>query len=206
MRNFGEWQTYKNIKIMQIILASSSSKRKEILKKAKIPFKVVIPKTDEGYFNKLSVEERVKKIAQAKAREVAKKFPKDLVISADTLDEDQLKRILQKPKNFQEALKMAMEYSGRKTTCYTGVCLIHPKYGEVVEVVKTEIKMQKFTKEEMEKLIDKRFLLRAGALGISEETAGYTLVESICGSYTGFAGLPMEIIRKYLRKWKVVFS
>jgi len=174
-----------------------------MLQETKIPFVVEIPRIDEKSFDNLPVEERVKKIAQAKARAVAKKFPNDLIIAADTLDEDEFKKVHHKPKNLKEALKMAMEYSGRETTCYTGVCLIHPKYGEAVEVAKTKIKMQKFTKEELKNLVDKNFLLRAGALGVSEETAGYTLVESISGSYTGFAGLPMEIVRKYFRKWKV---
>jgi len=41
-------------------------------------------------------------------------------------------------------------------------------------------------------------------LGISEETAGYTLVQSVSGSHTGYAGLPMEIVRKYLKAWKVI--
>ena len=188
---------------MQIILASGSYKRKEILEKAKIPFRVEVPEIDERAFDDLPIKERVQKIAQAKAKAVADKFPNDLVIAADVLDEDELKRVHCKPKNLEEGLKMAMEYSGKKTTCYTGVCLIHPKHGEVVEVARTEIKMQKFTEGELRKLVDDKFLLRAGALGVSEETAGYTLVESICGSYTGFAGLPMEIIRKYLKKWKI---
>jgi len=188
---------------MDIILASGSYKRKEILEKAKIPFRVEVPQIDERAFDDWPIKERVQKIAQAKARAVAKKFPSDLIIAADVLDEDEVKRVHHKPKNLEDALRMAMEYSGKKTTCYTGVCLIHPKYGEAVEVAKAEIKMQDFTKEELKKLIDEKFLLRAGALGASEETAGYTLVESICGSYTGFAGLPMEIIRKYLRKWQV---
>jgi len=188
---------------MKIVLASGSYKRKEILEKAKIPFKVEIPDIDEKSFDHLPVKERVKEIARAKARAVAKKFPDSLIIAADVMDEDELQRIHCKPKNLNEGLKMAMEYSSKKTTCYTGVCLIHPKYGEVVKLAKTEIKMQEFTKEELKRLVDKKFLLRAGALGASEETAGYTLVESICGSYTGFAGLPMEIIRKYLKKWRV---
>lgn len=189
---------------MRIILASASYKRKEILQKAKIPFGVEIPEVDERMFDNFPLKVRVQKIAQTKARIVAKKFPNDLIIAADVLDEDELKRIHRKPKNLEDGLKMAMEYSGKKTTCYTGVCLIHPKYGEVVELAETEIKMQEFTEGELKKLVDEKFLLRAGALGASEETAGYTLVESIAGSYTGFAGLPMEIIRKYLRKWGVV--
>ena len=189
---------------MEIILVSGSYKRKEILEKAKISFKVVVPEVDEHLFDNLSVKERVQKVAQAKARAVFKNYPEALIIAADTMDEDNLKRCRTKPKNMEEGLKMAMEYSGSSTICYTGVCMIHPKFGEVLEVAKTEIKMQEFSKGELKRLVDDKFLLRAGALGISEETAGYTLVQSVSGSHTGYAGLPMEIVRKYLKAWKVI--
>lgn len=185
----------------EIILASGSYKRKEILQKAEINFRVVVPEIDERLFVDLPTKERVKKIAQAKARKVAEQFPESVIIAADTMDESEKQTVNHKPKNLEEGLKMAMEYSGSGSVCYTGVCLIHPKFGEVVEVSETKIKIQSFSKEELGKLIDDKFLLRAGALGISEETAGFTLVESICGSYTGPFGLPMEIIRKYFRKW-----
>jgi len=109
-----------------------------------------------------------------------------------------------KPKNLEEGLKMAMAYSGSGSICYAGVCLIHPRFGEVVEVSETKTKMQSFFEEELKKLVDDKFLLRSGALGISEETAGFTLVESLSGSYTGPFGLPMEIVRKYLKEWELV--
>jgi len=195
---------WNKIEFMEIILASGSYKRKEILERAKIPFRVVVPEVDEHLFDNLSVKERVQKVAQAKARAVFKNYPEALIIAADTMDEDNLKRCRTKPKNMEEGLKMAMEYSGSSTICYTGVCMIHPKFGEVLEVAKTEIKMQEFSKGELKRLVDDKFLLRAGALGISEETAGYTLVQSVYGSHTGYAGLPMEIVRKYLKAWKVI--
>lgn len=190
--------------MFDIILASGSYKRKEILTKAGISFRVVVPEIDERLFDGLPVEERVQKIAQAKARSVAGQFPRSVVIAADTIDETENHAVNRKPKDLEEGLKMAMAYSGSGSVCYTGVCLIHPKFGEVIEVSETKTKMQSFSKEELKKLIDDKFLLRAGALGISEETAGFTLVESISGSYTGPFGLPMEIVRKYFRKWGLV--
>lgn len=109
-----------------------------------------------------------------------------------------------KPKDLEEGLKMAMACSGSGSICCTGVCMIHPEFGEVVKVAETKIKMQSFSESELQKLVDDKFLLRAGALGISEETAGFTLVEFISGSYSGAFGLPMEIVRKYLRKWGLI--
>ena len=189
---------------IDIILASGSYKRKEILTKAGIVFRVVVPEIDERLFDALPVKERVQKIAREKARKVAGDFPKAVVIAADTMDESERKIVNHKPKDLAEGLKMAMAYSGSGSTCYTGICLIHPKFGEVVEVSETKIKMQTFSKEEVMKLVDDKFLLRAGALGISEETAGFTLVESLAGSFTGPFGLPMELVRKYLKKWGVI--
>lgn len=188
----------------EIILASGSYKRKEILQKAGINFRVIVPEIDERLFDNLPVKERVQKIAQAKARKVKEQFPKSVIIAADTMDESDKQIVNHKPKDLEEGLQMAMAYSGSSCICYTGVCLIHPKFGEIVVVAETKIKIQSFSKEELLKLVDDKFLLRAGALGISEETAGFTLVESVCGSYTGPFGLPMEIVRKYLKKWGLV--
>lgn len=189
---------------MEIILASGSYKRKEILTKAGIEFRVIVPEIDERLFDGLPIKERVQKIAQEKARKVKEQFPGFVIIAADTMDVSDKQIVNHKPKDLEEGLKMAMAYSGSSSVCYTGVCLIHPKFGERVEVAETKIKMQSFSKEELQKLVDDKFLLRAGALGMSEETAGFTLVESVTGSYTGPFGLPMEIIRKYLKEWKLV--
>jgi septum formation protein len=190
---------------MEIILASGSYKRREIMEKSGIPFRVVIRGIDEHVFDNLPVKDRVVEVARAKAINIAERFPQDLIISADSLAEDQKNKILQyKPRDLEEGLRLAMLSSGATVIGYTGVCLIHPEFGEVTEISQTETKFLEFSEEELKKLVDEQFLQRAGALGISEETAGYTLVESISGSYTGAFGLPMEIVRKYLKEWKVI--
>lgn len=190
---------------MEIILASESVKRREILQAARIPFRVEIPQgVEEHAFDGLPVRERVQKLAEAKALKVAEKFPEAVIISADTMNEVKLSYPLYKPRDAEEGLLMAMEYSANRLTCYTGICLIHPQFGSVTELSETQIKMQPFTREELRSLVDDRFLIQGGAMGISEEAEGYTLVESISGSYTGAFGLPMEIVRRYLKKWRII--
>ena len=185
-------------------MASGSYKRKQIMERSGIPFKVEIPDIDEDIFNDFPVVERVVEVARAKAINIAERFPQDVIISADSLAQDSQKQLQYKPRDFEEGLRLAMLSSGATVTGYTGVCLIHPEFREATEVAVTEIKFIDFTEEEVKKLVDDKFLQRAGALGVSEETAGYTLVESISGSYTGAFGLPMEIVRKYLKKWRVI--
>src|SRR4030066_2549220 len=106
----------------EIILASGSYKRKEILQKAGIIFRVVIPEIDERLFDNLPVKERVQKIAQAKARKIGEQFPGSVIVAADTIDETESRTINHKPKDLKEGLTMAMKYSGSGSICYTGVC------------------------------------------------------------------------------------
>ncbi|MGI5826031.1 MAG: Maf family protein [Patescibacteria group bacterium] len=190
---------------MEIILASGSYKRREIMEKSGIPFRVEVPEIDEHAFDDLPTKERVMEIARNKAINIAERFPQDIIISADSLAEESESRQIQyKPRDIEEGLKLAMLSSGATINGYTGICMIHPEFGEVTEVAVTVQKFIDFSEEELKRLVDEQFLQRAGALGISEETAGYTLVESISGSYTGAFGLPMEIVRKYLKKWQVI--
>ncbi|HUV72239.1 MAG TPA: Maf family protein [Clostridia bacterium] len=189
---------------MEIVLASGSARKREIMEKSGIPFRVEVPEVDESFFDNLPAQKKVEEIARAKAIKAAEKFPQDLIIASASLSKLSDKIVLGKPKDLKRALKMAMKHSAKQTTCYTAVCLIHPQQGEFMEMVETKFKFQPFTRVELKPLVDEQFLQRAGALGITEETSGYTLVESISGSYSGAFGLPMEIVRKYLKKWELI--
>lgn len=172
--------------------------------KSRIPFRAEVPLVDESLFDDLPTEERLEELARAKAIKIAEKFPKEVVIASASLTELPGKLVLGKPKDLKRALKMAMKHSGKQVTCRTTVCLIHPQEGEFMETIETKVKFQRFTRQELKALVDEQFLGREGALGMTEETAGYTLIESISGSYTGAFGLPMEVVRKYLKKWEII--
>ena len=105
---------------MNLILASASPRRRELLATLGIPFSVRTSTAEElreGPWMMLALENALRK-----AEEVAARFPEDLVIGADTVIEFE-NRILGKPENMDDAFRMLSIFSG-KTHCVTTGCAI----------------------------------------------------------------------------------
>ena len=106
---------------MKIVLASSSPRRKELLKTAGVSFETDVEGVEEIPQGD-TAEEIVCSLACQKCRPVAARRPEDCVIGADTvvvLDGD----VLGKPADEEEACRMLRSLSGREHEVYTGVCI-----------------------------------------------------------------------------------
>lgn len=196
------------MEINQIILASGSPRRKELLEQLGLDFTIKvaigeeIPKGD-------TPEEMVCYLAKNKALEVAEtverpKFntPISLVIGADTLVvlED---RILGKPKDEQEAIEILKCLSGKRHSVFTGVAFVviedngcrlidsfaQETYVDVYPMDKQEILDYVATKDPMDK---------AGAYGIQGIFARY--IKGISGEYSNVVGLPIGRVWQSLKK------
>ena len=180
---------------MRLILASNSPRRKELLKKEGLSFEV-IPSDFEETETGLSPKETVLKFSIGKARDVFEKYADCAVLGADTVV-SLAGKILGKPKDEADAVKMLSALSGRTHSVFTGVCLLFGK--EMLSgVVETEVTFNELSQELIEEYVKvKRPLDKAGAYGIQD---GYPLVKEINGSYTNVVGLPMEKVREYLRE------
>ena len=93
----------------QIILASTSSRRLELFRLLGIKFKVVNPDYEETVDSKLKHQDLVKFLAMGKARAAAEKYPKAVIVAADTMVSFQGK-ILGKPKNKKDAKRMLKKF------------------------------------------------------------------------------------------------
>ena len=114
---------------MEIILASASPRRKELLEQIGMEF-TVIPAKGEEHITKKEPEEVVMELSLQKAEEVAKRVSREaFVIGADTVVAYQGK-ILGKPKDEEDACRMLQELSGNTHEVYTGVTLIDNKSKE----------------------------------------------------------------------------
>src|SRR3989344_9158221 len=112
-----------------IYLASTSPRRKAILKSSGIPFRAVKPDYKEGKSaGNLSPSTVVKKHALAKAMSVAKKIRRGIVIGADTVVYFRGK-IIGKPKDLKEASRILGALAGRWHLVYTGVALLKTSAG-----------------------------------------------------------------------------
>lgn len=187
---------------MEIILASASPRRKELLEQIGMEF-TVIPAKGEEHITKKEPEEVVMELSLQKAEEVAKGASKEaFVIGADTVVAYQGK-ILGKPKDEEDACRMLQELSGNIHEVYTGVTLIDNKSKEVHTFYeKTSVTMYPIEDEEIRNYIaTKEPMDKAGAYAI--QGIGAKFIRRIEGDYCNVVGLPVgrlyqEIRGKYI--------
>lgn len=184
---------------MNIILASASPRRKEILENANVKFKIITSNIDEFALDDESPCQMAMRLAFEKGIDIASKQKSDLVISADTivvLDNN----ILGKPKDEIEAREMITNLSGTTHQVITGVSLINlDENKKIIDYVISNVKFKNLSEEEISDYIKtKESLDKAGAYGI--QGYGAMLVEEIQGDYFNIVGLPISKLSDLLKK------
>lgn len=185
---------------MQIILASGSPRRKEILSQIGVTF-TVQPAKGEERITKRRPEEVVSELSGQKAEEVAATAPQDaLVIGADTivaLDGE----ILGKPKDPEDAVRMLTALSGRTHQVYTGVTCCYP--GTATRKTKTftdctEVEIYPMTEQEIRDYVATGEPLdKAGAYAVQGLFAAY--VKRLSGDFYNVMGLPVAKLVQELK-------
>ena len=184
---------------MEIILASNSPRRRELLKKI-CDFKVIVSGADEN-IEKLPPEEYCKALAYRKAEFVAKDNFNSLVIGADTIVVCE-NQIIGKPKNVQDNINILQKLSKSAHYVYTGYALIY-KDKTVIGVDKTKVTFNNLTFEQISNYANSGMGLdKAGGYGIQD---GDLFVKEIVGSYDNVVGFPTEKIKMEIDKIKEEF-
>ena len=188
-------QKHKMLKTdYQIVLASNSPRRKELLAGLDVPFTVkVVEGIDESYPADLPVMDIAQYIATKKAAAYQGDMKdNELVITADTivvLGGD----VLGKPKTLDEAKQMLYALSGKTHHVATGFCLTTKERQKSFSVV-TDVTFKKLTDSEIDYYVEHyKPLDKAGAYGI-QEWIGHIGVSHINGSYFNVMGLPVQRI------------
>ena len=184
-------------RFMKLILASTSPRRRHLLKETGFQFLVHKPKTDEIMQKGESPQKMVKRLSLEKAEAVAleTQYTDCIILAADTtVVEPKNKKILNKPKSKIEAKKMLELISGKTHTVLTGFTLLHIQKGvvkkRISKVVKTKVKIRRMSKNLIIKYIETGEPMdKAGSYGA--QAIGMHIIESIRGSYTNVVGLPM---------------
>lgn len=183
---------------MEIILASASPRRKEILQNTKLKFEVQKSEIEEAVFEEESPESMVVRLAYEKAFDVAQKNRDKLVIGADTIVvlEDE---VLGKPKDEEEAFDMIQKLSNKTHRVITGISLIHLKKGIVVNDYQVSyVTFKDLSEDSIKDYINtKESLDKAGGYGI--QGYGALLVEGIQGDYFNIVGLPISKLSDLLK-------
>ena len=184
---------------MNIILASASPRRKEILENANVKFKIMSSDIEELTLDGESPCQMVMRLAFEKGIDIANKQKSDLVISADTivvLDNN----VLGKPKDEKEARYMIESLSGKTHQVITGISLINLENNKkIIDYVISNVKFKNLSDDDINDYIKtKESLDKAGAYGI--QGYGALLVEEIQGDYFNIVGLPISKLSDLLKK------
>ena len=190
----------------RLILASKSPRRYELLKQVGLDFEVAPSRVIEDFVRTESPKDHVTRLAEAKARDVARKYPGHWVVAADTVVCIG-GSILGKPQNDEEAREMLQRLSGQEHWVFTGFFVCHLENGKSdKEAVQTAVRMKRLTAAEIEWYIKTGEPFdKAGGYAIQE--IGSFMIESIRGSYTNVVGLPLcELIQMLLRLGAITIS
>ena len=176
---------------LTLVLASSSSYRRELLARLKLPFVVAIPSVDEAPLTGELPRTTALRLAEAKARAVESLYPRGLIIGSDqvaVLDG----RPIGKPGNLGAALAQLDAMSGRLVVFHTAVCLYNAKSGtsELAEVV-TRVQLRSYSPAQAKRYLQAEPAYDcAGSAKI--ESLGIALTERVESTDpTALIGLPL---------------
>ena len=171
-----------------------------MLAEAGYNFTIVNPDIDESAFDTEGISpcEYAKRLALAKAKSVAEKFPDCLVIGADTVADFE-SEIIGKPADAKEAEEITRRLFSRPHKVITAVAIVRISDGtEIIESDSTTVYPKKLTDNQIaEHIKGGSWRGKAGAYAIQE--GGDEFIERIEGSLTNVMGLPMELVNRLLK-------
>ena len=182
-----------------IILASASPRRTELLTQMGVSYRVIPADVDETVDQPLSPAEMVRELAFRKASAISALYPSALVIGADTLVAYG-EHILGKPNSSEHAFEMLSLLNGKCHDVYTGVALICSAGN--INITSSECSQVCFRQVDQQLL--RRYIAtgepmdKAGAYAIQGH--GAVLVEKVVGCYNNVVGLPTALLSGYLEK------
>ena len=186
----------------QIILASTSLRRKQLLEQIGLQFEIEPCDSTELVDSSLEPHNLAKSIALNKAQLVAPKYKNAVIIAADTFGVLEGK-ILGKPKNHDEAREMLTMMNGKSHDVITGFTILDADNGKTVSrSVETKVRFRSLTQGEIDAYVRcGEPMDKAGAYAI--QGLGAVLVEKIEGDYFNVMGLPLSALAESLQEFDI---
>ena len=180
-----------------MFLASSSPRRRNLLRQLGRPFRVIRPSADEAIPPGLSAPEAAEALAVRKAESAAARLTAGTVLGADTLVAAGGK-IIGKPRDRAHAIEMLTRLTRRPHFVITGICLLDARTGRRRAASdRTRVTMRRMTAAQIKAYVDSGEAMgKAGAYAIQE--TGDRFVERVEGSYSNVVGLPLELLSRLL--------
>ncbi len=176
----------------QIILASQSPRRKQLLKQIGLTDFII---QESAYEEDMTLDKTPEELAEflslEKAKEVANHYDDAVIIAGDTMIFFKDK-VIGKPKNKEEAIKMLTKFSGQKVGCVSGLAIIDTKNNR--KIVNHDIGWVNFRKLDKKEIIEyvnseENVLGFAGGFGLLNK--GAILIDSTEGDFFSIIGLPL---------------
>lgn len=187
----------------QLVLASTSPFRKQLLEKLHLPFITDKPKVDETPFAGETAIELVERLAIAKAQALSSVYDNALLIGSDQVCVNNGK-ILGKPGDFGTAFKQLKAASGKKITFYTGLALVNSQTGSQHSLVEPfNVQFRELTDTMIENYLNKEQPFNCAG-SFKSEGYGIALFESLEGKDpNSLIGLPLISLIKMLEAEKL---
>lgn len=183
---------------MRLVLASTSPRRRQILALLGVPFEVIAPEFEEQISSHLPADQEVVEFALGKARSVAIKYPRSIVIGSDTMIELSDEKI-GKPTDREDARRILRLLSGETHRILTSVAIVDPGGPGMKEIETVAVEMRGYTEAEIENYLNSgESDDKAGAYSI--QGRGSALIKSISGDYLAAVGMPLRRIARYLER------
>ena len=174
-----------------LVLASTSPYRRELLARLSLPFEVASPVVDESALPGETPDQLAERLAELKARTVAKAFPNALIIGSDQVAYCG-QTVFGKPLTHDNAVRQLETMSGRTVTFATAICLVDASTGRARErIVDTRVTFRLLTRERIERYlqIEKPYNCAGSA---KSEGLGIGLIAAMeCTDPTALVGLPL---------------
>lgn len=183
-----------------IILASQSPRRKQLLEWAEIDFEIIAASTDESFPENLSMEDAAIHIATEKAKAVQQRAADKIIIAADTIVVLN-NEIIGKPVDREDAVKILNKLSGSHHKVITGVVILKNEK-QISFADTTNVAFHPLTQSQIEFYVGKyKPYDKAGAYAI-QEWIGVVGIKSINGDFYNVMGLPISRVVQALKDFK----
>ncbi|MBS1199023.1 MAG: septum formation inhibitor Maf [Proteobacteria bacterium] len=184
---------------LELILASTSPYRRELLSRFGLPFAVANPQTDESRLPGETPEQMALRLSEAKARAVAAEYPKALIIGSDqvaTADG----QIFGKPGTHERAVEQLRQLSGKTVNFFTGLCLLNSKTGQAeVRGIPTLVTFRQLSDREIDNYLHREPAYNCAGSAKSEGL-GIALLSRMHGDDpNALVGLPLIALHEMLR-------
>ena len=185
--------------ITELILASSSPFRRELLERLQIPFQCYAPEIDESALANETLDAQVTRLAVAKARALADQHRSALIIGSDQLAICEGK-VFGKPGDYQKAAEQLRFISGRSLLFKTGLCLLNTDSAvEQVDCVEYRVHFRDLSEQEIQRYLEAEQPFNCAG-SFKSEALGISLVQSMDGSDpSALIGLPLISLAAMLR-------